>query len=129
MEERKIKFRAWTGIEMLNDIIPMNQYAITNIQGFPNTTAQCLYVNVIDTMESIDALDINGKEIYIGDICSANFCAGEKIFFIIIYCKQYACYQLQSINKERFSVPFNSFYKNIEVIGNIYENPELISEA
>jgi len=67
-ENRVLKFRAWNGKEMLQDIIPMNNYAITRVQGLENTTSYCYYVPVEKIMQFTELKDTNDVEIYEGDI-------------------------------------------------------------
>jgi uncharacterized phage protein (TIGR01671 family) len=81
-----------------------------------------------DTMEQFTGLlDKNGKEIYEGDICKMKYpwdWIGEIIF-------EYGSFSLNS-NKETllvYSYQWHCDDKEIEVIGNIHQNPELLEES
>lgn len=88
-----------------------------------------------DTVGQFTGLfDKNGKEIYEGDIISVN----GKYPKLVKYIDDYACFCLANItdlNKKWIS-PWqqvspswwNDFKREIRVIGNIYDNPELIKE-
>ena len=68
---KKREYRAWDGVKMLYDIIPLgpdSEYAITDVQGLPNSPAALLYVKVKDVMDFTGILDIKGKKIFEGDI-------------------------------------------------------------
>ena len=109
---REIKFRAWnhqTG-EM---IIPK---VITS-----------LYDMELELMQYIGLKDINGKEIYEGDLCEVEFLSyAHKTPNIvsgkISWCKDDACFELK--------FPGDSWATEVsdkmKIIGNIYENPELL---
>lgn len=72
--------------------------------------------------------DKNGKEIYEGDIISNGY---EKC--IVVWVKKYAGFMLKLINKEyedkEWTNPMIDLRNDEEVIGNIYENPELLKGA
>ena len=70
--------------------------------------------------------DKNGKEIYEGDILKIGW-AGSFYIGVVEYDSKSACYMLKSNDK---FTSLNTFTLSpaawIEVIGNIYENPELL---
>ena len=66
--------------------------------------------------------DKNGKEIYEGDICRVD--GGENIYEIIFYMGGFMVAVLP--RKIRIYHIGDSLFNNIEVIGNIHENLELI---
>ena len=70
--------------------------------------------------------DKNGKEIYEGDLVKDR--KGEK--WIIEWCDQEVGWRLYKtfIYKNTTDVPSVVDFLDIEVIGNIYENPELVEK-
>ena len=68
--------------------------------------------------------DKNGKEIYEGDIVKTNCCGGELVFKII--------WEENNTRFKRENAPYLSggvpHGEGCEVIGNIYENPELLEK-
>ena len=76
-------------------------------------------------MQSTGLKDSKGKEIYEGDIVKANPNNMGKEKFTVVWGKKRAGFRLdQKCNCKYYAVPNNR--KEIEVIGNIYENPELL---
>jgi len=111
---RDIKFRAWDGVTMLNNVgvLPGIRYVHND------TTSWLLSNNFL--MQYTGLKDKNGVEIYEGDMCHfKNRYDGEYTNAIVYY--------------------KNGFYlddglhgiwdaEDCGVIGNIYENPELLKE-
>ena len=76
-----------------------------------------------DLMQYTGIKDKNGKEIYEGDIVRCNSGFYEGGVGVITY--------VSADNEPGFFIVFANYetevdFNNIEVIGNIYENPELI---
>jgi uncharacterized phage protein (TIGR01671 family) len=82
-------------------------------------------------MQFTGLLDKNGKEIYEGDIVGAKPKKGEyktlicKIVFNEIYAR-FEAQQFWKNRKEFISLSNEHGYYDYEVIGNIFENPELL---
>ncbi len=117
---REIKFRAWDGTRFLNKtFFDRNWY---------NSDNKCVKALVpedqhyLKIMQYTGLKDKNGKEIYEGDICSVD--DGENIYEIIFYMGGFMVAVLP--RKIRIYHIGDSLFNNIEIIGNIHENPELL---
>ena len=127
MKQREIKFRAWDSKEIIyshnNDL---NRKTF-QLSWFFQKVDNIDYMNNTNTilMQFTGLLDKNGKEIYEGDI-------------VMSYKDQYedkpsknevkfesGCFKLFCKGLNEIPI-FNYSNKDLEVIGNIYENPELI---
>lgn len=75
----------------------------------------CGYDNLMDW---IGLNDKNRKDIYEGDICKTNMMIYEIIFDL-------GCFQCIYADK-RFATHIYLIAKDLEIIGNIYKNPELL---
>ncbi len=112
-----IKLRIWQKGDTLNDVLYI-EFPLSN-----ETKASTLTIYNTDIVEEYTGLiDKNGKEIYVGDIIrnrdrssSYNFEAEQVIWSDrdLTYCASYGPL-------------LNSEYK-YEIIGNIHDNPNLIS--
>ena len=127
--QRQIKFRGqrqsdnkWIYGDLLQPTEIYDGYEISDCESIDGAR-----VDVIeDTIGQYTGLhDKNGKEIYEGDIISNGY---EKC--IVVWVKEYAGFMLKLINKEyenkEWTNPMIDLGKEDEVIGNIYENPELL---
>lgn len=75
--------------------------------------------------------DKNGKEIYEGDIIHINDDFLNKFNYLIEWNEEYLRYYLYSVDKEKLNklggiLEAHLGSLEIEVIGNIYDNPELL---
>jgi uncharacterized phage protein (TIGR01671 family) len=109
---REIKFRAWDKkkeeISDCNDIWFLDDASLNSI--FENKN----YI----FMQYTGLKDKNGKEIYEGDIITDD--NGEMVYDEVIFCKGTFCIKK---GKNQYHI-FNE--KNVKVLGNIYENNNLI---
>lgn len=132
---RELKFRAWDGKKMLYDIMPVDEHRAANLN--PRDQRAFLHGNFI-YMQHIGLKDKNGKEIYEGDILDR-----REIYFEseVVWRGGVFLRKRLGMNEEKFiEQDVNTWVeampilleKNIEedtIIGNIYENPEIVSRS
>ena len=119
---REIKFRAWSnwhthGFQMIFS----DQYGLT-FDGMPVFLDWGGGVDELDEtilMQYTGLKDKNGREIYEGDIVTH-----QENIKVIVWDKVNACFDWDEIRG--WGDNFTGFVDEYEVIGNIYENPELI---
>ena len=132
MEKREIKFRAWMKIwdedepvkgKMFYQILPTGDLK-TWIIAFDNDGKYDGDFTVgedIELMQYTGLKDKNGKEIYEGDIVSNNEAIWE------IYAKEaHYCMAVDGKRTENDHL-FVGEDRNSEIIGDIYQNPELLN--
>jgi len=134
---REIKFRAWHKTEKILGVVDvltrLGAFLVgsapteVSIQGdfvvqLDNNNGHFCKLDEIELMQFTGLLDKNGKEIYEGDVIkfTSDVLKIKKIFFI-------------EFQEGRFiPIPFTKYISEIanngEVIGNIYENPELLTK-
>lgn len=115
---REIKFRAWDKLnkEMFNvEIIDFQERKL-----YKDSVSYCKFEN-IELMQYTGLKDMKGKEIYEGDIVTLH--NGK---YKVIFNTEEARFVLRDDEFE-LEIPFtNNNNKRMEIVGNIYENSELL---
>src|SRR5258708_6198751 len=129
---REIKFRVWNGLKMEHNIMVgfLGTFYVKGIDEKDSASMSPMntkYPETTPLMQFIGLKDKNGKEIYEGDILEqAKQINGN--FIDIIFTKYVVEYKNEGftyvpIPKSLFTIlPLD----DLEIIGNIYQNPELI---
>jgi uncharacterized phage protein (TIGR01671 family) len=136
---REFKFRVWDtkhkkfliGIPPMEYMLDHDEWSHRDIEEDP-----CVYLNNVFSKDFNGRLifqqytgltDKNGKEIYEGDIIIDT----QKQKYEIIFDENHARYDLKVCGENKLSQTsyFTQIYekKHIEVIGNIFEHPELLN--
>lgn len=124
---REIKFRAWKKVgtqEMFNDI-----QAIDFKKGFIFIGYKVSELTIrtdkeklenVELMQYTGSKDMNGVEIYEGDILQSEYYLRYQVVF------KGDCWRCEPLKNSSFKNRFIG--RDLKVIGNIYENPELLKE-
>ncbi|MEW8963214.1 YopX family protein [Paraclostridium dentum] len=114
---REIKFRMWNNGKM--------RYGVEMSEDFPYMVApQGEYVNC-KLMQYTGLKDKNEKEIYEADI--VRVVTDEKgVIGEVVYIPEETAFCVKAKGFEIFPLGFLNNWFEIEVLGNIYENPELL---
>ena len=129
---REIKFRAWhkgkKEIVNVEEIDFMNKVINYIDNDYENNRQEIIgaYFENIELMQYTGLKDMKEKEIYEGDIVKlrANHGIG-----VIKYSDEWGAFIVEYIKPRPLAVLGMDYYKeDIEVLGNIYENPELLGE-
>ena len=131
---REIKFRGKDIVEKwrYGDLVQEKWKSLlnTNKKSFMIKKDKTAYTVLEETIGQFTGLkDKNGKEIYEGDIVSFNLKSDSEgqpyIIGYIEYQTTFSGYRIMSF-EGIFALDYN--IKDIEVIGNIYDNPELLEK-
>lgn len=130
----KPKFRAWDVHE--KKMFTNDQLIVWNGNVYANDNSELNVDNLkgwsIDEkylMQSTGLLDKNGKEIFEGDIVRVTMLIGKRTttsIGAVKFDKYEACFRIQNELGSHYVTMFHSRY--FEVIGDIYQNPELLGE-
>lgn len=115
---REIKFRAWDKLnkEMFN----VESINFQESRVYKDTVSYRKF-NDIELMEYTGLKDMRGKGIYERDILFESF--GEEYFKVVFEDGSF------TVETEEYSLSLSEYAHICEVVGNIYENPELIKEV
>ena len=121
---REIKFRVWSTFHDKKELIYLNKFTSKDLKSCDNWKV----------MQYTGLNDKNGKEIYEGDIIRVNdYRDGDRTYEVIF---EKGCYLGNCIYTPRITTPQKTLlcdldffvHQSQEIIGNIYENPELIGD-
>lgn len=133
-----IKFRAWDKLtDTVQDVLDINfkektvtvsqkgivWYRHDNLRSFED----------VILMQSTGLKDKNGVEIYEGDIAETRksdltSVPHEMVGGVVTYDSDYGMFKLVRKYGSKFH-PFTIWLTNVEIIGNIYADPELLSQG
>lgn len=119
---REIKFRAWD--KENKKMMKVSSLSLENkeIAVRENGTYHFFRMKNLELMQYTGIKDKNGKEIYEGDIYHVG---DKKIKYLVVWFDSgFEGKQLRSTSY----AGLKSWVKDIEILGNIYENPELLEE-
>lgn len=115
---REIKFRAWNVDEMIYSIAVKDSFAFSHGEHLQVENGERNYT----IMQFTGLLDKNGNEIYEGDILSQHFSTSFNSAGRL----ENKVLQEVKWDKAGFNISHPLRMDIYEVIGNIYENPELL---
>ena len=126
---REIKFRSWIDSTLGDYMAVQGEPDLETLGSFMHHYSDCK-----NLMQYTGLKDKNEKEIYEGDIVSVEYGKGiveyseKQTMFIINWIEDN-----ESYNESLAYNPRNYIYgktrKDIKIIGNIYENPELLQSS
>lgn len=120
----QIKLRAWDGEEKrFLPIIEGHEYTFRMDKDGLYTEYECTPQENVTLQMCTGLLDKNGKEIYEGDIVADR--SNTDLVFSIQYDTEHVGYYMPEAFDEECRFPISEV--ELEVIGNIYENPEFLT--
>ena len=125
---REIKFRAWDWVEKQMCPVIVADFQDTQAKLFCRFPKSGTQGNIsADLMQYIGAKDKNGVEIYEGDVIREN--AGGKYRDYVVRWSDGKCGFIADTKAlcKVFPCLNQGTAKYLEVVGNIYENPELVN--
>lgn len=118
---REIKFRAWNKVNEMMLEVGSLFFETGGLKGFFGKGEHFLHKSNYTLMQFTGLKDKNGKEIYEGDLLRDRLKPKE------VYTVEYRdyCFCLKEVPN---SIWLGALHGTMEVIGNIYENKDLLAE-
>ena len=113
---KELKFRAWDGKKMIDDVIPVSETSIIELFEYEHQETE------VEAVEQYTGLkDKNGNEIYDGDILLDDI--GEPCEpWTVKFDDGKFIGEIQGVVEDLFELT------DLEIIGNIHENTNLLEE-
>lgn len=133
MKSREIKFRAWTGKEMMFEwLVARPQFADPlKVMTDPVFARELYGFEDYHLMQFTGLLDKNGKEIYEGDVIGIMLKEGVRPAWVVDWHSGYGSWGLRQIFRGNVNPAVNrctiNEWRSLEIIGNIYETPNLLT--
>ncbi|GAA0115265.1 YopX family protein [Clostridium senegalense] len=125
---REIKFRAWDKVR--KEMLQIQKHSFKTNKSIPY--GWNIEHEFYDLMQYTGLKDINGKEIYEGDILEGGYLnplTGEFISRKYIVEYEEGCFKCKLIGKSPYGDTWINFiHEKSRVIGNVYENSNLLEE-
>ena len=116
---RELKFRAWDGKKMIDDVIPVSDTGIVELFEYEHQVTE------VEAVEQYTGLtDKNGKEIYEGDVVNI-----QGIKYYVDF--EHGGFWFNNDNRKwKANRPFTHFQEinDAEVVGNVHESADLLEE-
>ncbi len=127
---REIKFRVWDKVDKQMKIPVLIDFEMESVRVLCGSGYAVRKFDEIEFLQYTGLKDKNGKEIYYGDIVRRESLFSEdnlyEIYKIVVW--NYGFYAIRRKDGSMLTMSDLFWVSDIEVIGNIYENPELLEE-
>ena len=126
------KFRAWhKPMQRMSEVLAISyERQKVKIRHLRGTTHMTVPLDDVELMQSTGLVDKHGQEIWEGDIVIFTMRFGKrstKSIGVVTFDKNELCFRVRNNIGGHYITFLHSRY--LEVIGNIYENPELLEEV
>ena len=123
--QRKIEFRAWDKLNKIMTYDVLNKQPILEMVNVGTPQQDSIIVGLeeysdLELMQFTGLLDKNGKEIFESDVLKIYYEGNQKSYLKKVK------WLNDAINKGRWDALDNCAFTSCEVVGNIFENPELL---